>query len=573
MAMTLEEALGELEEIENRSCGSQGAQGIRSDAGASNKEDEPEDGDGDSDRDGDGDAMTVASGLTHISGDSKKCRYPGLVTWADTRLDDGDQWDDEYQCEEQQVPHAAVAEGSEDADADGPHAAVAVAGNIGFTFGNWGARAKDQDLQDRIDLQIKRSPAAILGLTEAQIYHAEILRAPATKGNPEAEMKLLRRDGYKWLVVRGVADEAPLIAVRDTVGQSIDLIYQENKFEGKYSGKGTKKYDAYTKILCCDCYLKFPVPFFGSKVRILNVHLHPHVANNNKGFRLRQQAISSWLPKLIKDFDVDILMGDFNMWLWKLIPQLRDKDVVINLLAWFPWKTKEDGIAMCDSCGIFLCKHVTYSTKLHKGIDTLNHGPTGFFFHGKGVEGYNYIEKNAGPGQKFDAYLPKAADFYEKLVESFIIRPTPSTEGVAFSGNGGKVQTRKDTLNFQERRLDLDAWLVDGINYKGSHFPIACFMNSYCRRSPEKHRQRWANSSRWKGRGKGVQSQQAAVAVQNQDNQKGWNPTKGRYWTSYSGPPSNSSATYWGSSSSSQQWQGAPWPSANRGSGSGGVWQ
>lgn len=126
-----------------------------------------------------------------------------------------------------------------------------------------------------------------------------------------------------------------------------------------------------------------------------------------------------------------------------------------------------------------------------------------FFFNGRGAEGYNYIENNSGPGQPFEAYLPKTADFYDKLVESVIIRPTPQTE-TAVAATGGKKPSRRETLNFQERRLDLDAWLVDGVNYKGSHFPIACFVKSQTRRSPEKHQYRWERDKAWKGRGKGV---------------------------------------------------------------------
>lgn len=118
----------------------------------------------------------------------------------------------------------------------------------------------------------------------------------------------------------------------------------------------------------------------GSKIRILVIHLHTHVANNKQGFRQQQQSVSQWLPKLINDFDVGILMGDFNMWLWKVIQQLREKGVVVNFFAWFPWTATQGGQAMCDSCGIFLCKHMPYSIKLHKGINELDDAPTGFFF-------------------------------------------------------------------------------------------------------------------------------------------------------------------------------------------------
>ena len=81
------------------------------------------------------------------------------------------------------------------------------------------------------------------------MYHAEILRAPATKGEPEwettnsegvAQNKFLRRDSYKWLVARGCVAEAPLIAVRDTFGKRIEVIYQENKSHGKYTAKKKK---------------------------------------------------------------------------------------------------------------------------------------------------------------------------------------------------------------------------------------------------------------------------------------------------------------------------------------------
>ena len=75
--------------------------------------------------------------------------------------------------------------------------------------------------------------------------------------------------------------------------------------------------------------MKFHVPFLGSKVRILVVHLHTHVANNATGFNKEQKAISDWLSALILDYKVDILMGDFNMWLWKVVPELRKQGDVI----------------------------------------------------------------------------------------------------------------------------------------------------------------------------------------------------------------------------------------------------
>ena len=199
---------------------------------------------GDDDSDSDNDAMTCASGLTHVSGDSKPCAIHGQIhhSLADCDLEDPLGWDSDYECQETATgrkSQAAVAENPENE----------VPSNIGFYFGNWGKKAKNQELQDNIDLQIKRCPCGILGLTEAQMYHAEILRAPATKGEPEweatnsegvAQNKFLRRDSYKWLVARGHAEEAPLIAVRDTFGKRIEVIYQDNKLHGLYKAKKNK---------------------------------------------------------------------------------------------------------------------------------------------------------------------------------------------------------------------------------------------------------------------------------------------------------------------------------------------
>ena len=53
----------------------------------------------------------------------------------------------------------------------------------------------------------------------------------------------------------------------------------------------------------------------------------------------------------IQEYDVKVLMGDFNMALFRVIPELRSRGVTIDLAAWYPWKSAE-GVQMADSCGI-----------------------------------------------------------------------------------------------------------------------------------------------------------------------------------------------------------------------------
>ena len=212
---------------------------------------------------GDDGAMTNITALTHIIGDSKKCRHTGVLYWADEEISDTNPlWGDDYTPQfptghtavaaynaadncHGQAGNAAVATNNDEEDHDvGREAAVAeekvIPSNIGFTFGNWGKKSKDIDLQERIDLQIKRSPAHILGLCEAQSYHAEILRAPATKGHPGAQMN-------KWIVCRGTDDEAPLIAARDTVGANVEMVWHEKQIRRPIRKQG-KNCQAYTRL-------------------------------------------------------------------------------------------------------------------------------------------------------------------------------------------------------------------------------------------------------------------------------------------------------------------------------------
>ena len=45
-------------------------------------------------------------------------------------------------------------------------------------------------------------------------------------------------------------------------------------------------------------------------------------------------------------------MGDFNMSVFRVVPELRERGVTIDLGAWYPWKSL-GGEPMSDSCGIF----------------------------------------------------------------------------------------------------------------------------------------------------------------------------------------------------------------------------
>ena len=70
--------------------------------------------------------------------------------------------------------------------------------------------------------------------------------------------------------------------------------------------------------------------------------MHNELANQILGVK-RLDAFWDWLSAKIKKFNVQVLMGDFNMSLFRVIPELRSRGAVIDLGAWYPWKSLEWG--------------------------------------------------------------------------------------------------------------------------------------------------------------------------------------------------------------------------------------
>ena len=62
--------------------------------------------------------------------------------------------------------------------------------------------------------------------------------------------------------------------------------------------------------------------------------MHNEVANGRWPRKLKHGW--EWLSKKIYDFKVQVLMGDFNMSLFRVVPELREKGVMLDLGAWNP---------------------------------------------------------------------------------------------------------------------------------------------------------------------------------------------------------------------------------------------
>ena len=115
--------------------------------------------------------------------------------------------------------------------------------------------------------------------------------------------------------------------------------------------------------------------FIGKEHNVMVVHMHNELANNVHGPQKLEQ-FWDWLSEKIRIYDVKVLMGDFNMSLFRVIPELRSRGLVIDLGAWYPWKSL-NGEPMSDSCGIFFVNLPGVYT-LNKNLgDIHERNPTG----------------------------------------------------------------------------------------------------------------------------------------------------------------------------------------------------
>jgi len=192
----------------------------------------------------------------------------------------------------------------------------------------------------------------IIGLAECQLETENVLRARGSVGDVTAPQGSLEsRDGFAYLTLRGCEESSILLGIRSRTGNSLELLFWERRREGTYrrSSGGGKKAEAYTRCMVAKVDTHTNVGFIGKTHNVMAIHLHNHLANNKWPKKL--QAFWTWLMEKLVRFDVNILMGDFNMSLFSVIPELRSRGAEVELGAWFPWKSLL-GTAMSDSCGM-----------------------------------------------------------------------------------------------------------------------------------------------------------------------------------------------------------------------------
>jgi hypothetical protein len=98
----------------------------------------------------------------------------------------------------------------------------------------------------------------------------------------------------------------------------LEYLHWERREEGKYksrSGGGNKANYCLQPVYHCQSQ-HVPPCFMGSEHNMLVMHLHNRLANNKWPTRLIE--FLDWLHTKTQEYDVKVLMGDFNMALFRV---------------------------------------------------------------------------------------------------------------------------------------------------------------------------------------------------------------------------------------------------------------
>jgi len=279
---------------------------------------------------------------------------------------------------------------------------------------------------------------------------------------------LQKRAAYPYHTIRSDEKAGVLVGVRSAVADSIEELNFTKKLE-------SNKSQAYTRTLVAKITMKGNIGYIGRELRVAVCHFHHLVANNKKGFRKKHLEFWPWLADELKQHQVHVLMGDFNMSLFRVVPELRSRGVEAKLVSWFPWRSQETNEIMVDSCGIFVLVPADVTPSVQANIWT--------------PDIWKDLPKfpmNAGPGQTIETYLPKDGRPDRKVFDSLQPVSKRIDEGNELAEDAPVgVRRVRDGLTLRGKTLEIEVWKYKGRNHKGAHFPLACWTKNEGNRSEE----------------------------------------------------------------------------------------
>ena len=139
--------------------------------------------------------------------------------------------------------------------------------------------------------------------------------------------------------------------MRKNLAEGITFLAWERRLEVEYragNGNNSRAYSPTLGIALAKSSSAPTLGFFGTSAVVTVIHLH-----KPQGFRKSNELHFGLTSKKISRFGIDVVMGDFNMSLFKLVPEVCSRGLRIELTVRYRWKS-EAGALMADSRGIFM---------------------------------------------------------------------------------------------------------------------------------------------------------------------------------------------------------------------------
>ncbi len=248
----------------------------------------------------------------------------------------------------------------------------------------------------------------IIGMCECQLLTEKTLNdglvgLPQTTAVAESLADRVDKTNFRYMTIRPNEEATNLTGVRAEPGNDIQCLVWDTVIQ-PYTVKGRPR-TAISRLLVAKVAVRRGINHIGTEVNAMVVHMHNDFANR----KLRPSELPAWYDKLrgmLVRYEVKVVMGDFNMWLFRIIPEMRQRGLTVDLGAWLPWKGLPRGLSMADSTGIVMV-NAPGQYNLVKNVRHLHTDPDGILSAVAGDDGFLHIEENAGPGQELRTYLPK----------------------------------------------------------------------------------------------------------------------------------------------------------------------
>ena len=298
------------------------------------------------------------------------------------------------------------------------------------------------------------------------------------------------------------------MGLRGNTGGGLRLREWDLLEHGTYQVKGRGQVmRACSEVLLAQVSTDWDIGWMGTSHEVMVVRLHNHFSEY-KWDKTEVDRVWDRLALLLHQ--VDVLMGVFGRMVLKVVPELRSRGVVVDLAAWFPFRTPAGEPCVGSNAIFFINRPGAY--KLQKGLaDVHSDNPTGILWMGP---------PDAAVAAVADALQRRGLDAPRRRNRGFPILP-PGEYGHRLDpdANGILIKDLVETLTPTLKPEALQQGHADKSIFKvyekdmdllpaGGEPCLRVFTDQKSRRSDKRYAERagqWNQAQqKWKGKGKGT---------------------------------------------------------------------